>query len=266
LWGLTGKAKPGATVLAETSQAGTAEPAPIIARQQYGFGQVVWLGIDSTWRWRHRTGDEFHHRFWGQLGRWAADHKAASGNESVRFGPEQTDIDVGQDAIIIAQWTQPFLNQNPELKARAEFFRVEENASTKPVTSIDLTPNSGNPLSFSGRAVLLPAGEYRINLVTENAELDTSEITATLFVNEEKTRELSELHPNIDLLTKIAEASGGKVFFPDDANKIPQLFQDPEQTEVSRHEITLWDHWIVMCVFFGLLTTEWVVRKLNGLP
>ena len=30
-------------------------------------GKVLFVGLDSTWRWRYKAGDTYHHRFWGQL-------------------------------------------------------------------------------------------------------------------------------------------------------------------------------------------------------
>jgi hypothetical protein len=33
-----------------------------------------------------------------------------------------------------------------------------------------------------------------------------------------------------------------------------------------RHETRLWDSWWLLMLFCALVTTEWVLRKLNGLP
>src|SRR5438874_7503293 len=40
---------------------------PVIASQQYGLGQVVYVGTDNTWRWRKNAGDLFYTTFWGQI-------------------------------------------------------------------------------------------------------------------------------------------------------------------------------------------------------
>ncbi|VAX40081.1 hypothetical protein MNBD_PLANCTO02-274, partial [hydrothermal vent metagenome] len=53
---------------------------------------------------------------------------------------------------------------------------------------------------------------------------------------------------------------------PDQVHQIPELFQNPELKTALRHERTLWDHWLIMLLFFSLLMAEWVTRKLNGLP
>src|SRR5439155_8203489 len=90
-WGMIGRAKPAATVLATYRPENEAAPADpgawakdhaLIARQSYGFGRVLFVGLDGTWRWRLKTGDTYHHRFWGQAIRWAAsDTPLLTGNE-----------------------------------------------------------------------------------------------------------------------------------------------------------------------------------------
>ena len=53
------------------------------------IGQVMFLGFDMTWRLRYRIGDTYHHRFWGQVMRWASAGKLPSGTETVRLGTER---------------------------------------------------------------------------------------------------------------------------------------------------------------------------------
>ncbi|MBT4865492.1 MAG: hypothetical protein HON53_10275 [Planctomycetaceae bacterium] len=271
-WGLLGEAKPGANVFAYAIQPGEEDNVEnerknaVIVRQHFGSGQVVWLGIDSTWRWRHRVGDKYHHRFWGQLARWSAENKAAAGNEFVRFGPDRSDIEVGDDAVIRAQWTQAFLKKNRDIKARALIHRAVDDASEPPFAEIQLDPIDTRPLIHEARAVSLPPGEYRVTLVVENADVGPDEITAVLYVNEKTTPELSDLSANRELLAQVADVSGGRLFYPDEVGGIAELFRDPNFTSEERLETRLWDHWLVILIFFALLTSEWVVRKLNGLP
>ena len=272
LWGLIGEAKPGATVYAYAVQPNqqpglqAERTAAVIVHQYYGAGQVLWVGIDSTWRWRHRVGDQYHHQFWGQLARWAADSKADAGTEDVKFGPDRTDIEVGEDAVIRARWTRRFLKRFPRLKAKAEIRKVDAKKNSKPFQTLDLTPAEGRPLEHEARAVALPSGEYRVKLVVEGADLGDDDVSTFLYVNEQQTLELSDLSSNRQLLTEVADASDGRLFLPDQVREIPDLFRDPNLTSTVRSETELWDHWFVMLLFFGLLTGEWVLRKLNGLP
>jgi hypothetical protein len=270
-WGLLGEAKRGATVLAyavgrrqQEDDFDAERLGAVIVQQYYGAGQVLWLGVDSTWRWRHRVGDKYHHRFWGQLARWSAENKAATVNDFVRFGPDRSDIEFGEDAVIRARWTQEFLKRHPDLKARALIHRADDDRRGTPFAELVLERVDTRPLIHEGRAVALPPGEYRITLVIENAE--AGEISAPLHVTETVTLELSDLSANRDLLAQFADVSGGQLFYPDEVGRIPDLFRNPQSSTRIRREIELWDHWLVILLFFALLTSEWVVRKLNGLP
>src|SRR5262245_54296626 len=111
-WGLVGKAKPGAVPLAyyrgvaastdPKRQAERERDSALVVRQNYGFGRVLYVGLDSTWRWRFKTGDTYHHKFWGQVIRWAASDKPLiTGNEYVRFGTREPIYRAGQEIELI---------------------------------------------------------------------------------------------------------------------------------------------------------------------
>ena len=269
-WGLTGTARPGTTVLATAYRANepsleSERDSAMVVHQYYGFGQVLWIGIDSTWRWRHRVGDKYHHRFWAQLARWAARNKTSAGNDFVRLLLPSSSLTVGDDAIFEVRWQKRFLDLNPDLQASIEIFRESDLPGEKPFSRIDLKLVDGTPLLFQARAIGLPSGTLTAKVAVENANLG-SEVSASLYVSDPLTGELSDLSANRDLLTQLAEVSGGELILPDEVHRIVELLQPPEESTQSREETTLWDHWIFLLLFFALLTTEWVVRKLNGLP
>lgn len=271
-WGLLGEPRPGSTVLATTRldedipQLDELNRSAIIVHQYYGFGQVMWIGVDSTWRWRHRTGDKYHHRFWGQLGRWAARNRSSAGNDFVRFGPARTDIPQGEDAEIKARFVQQYLKQYPDLKASAEVYRLDENDLRELFTTVELNQNPSRPLSYEGRAVGLPAGRYRLKLLIAGADPQAGDLEAPLYVQEQATPELSDLSSNRELLVQMANLSDGRFFMPDEMAELLSIIRDPLADRVIREEVELWDQWWLMLLVFGLMTTEWVTRKLNGLP
>ncbi len=272
LWGLVGPAKPGTTVFAAPyqgqEQLGLAaeRQRALIVQQYYGQGQVLWLGIDSTWRWRHLVGDKYHHRFWAQLGRWAAHAKAIAGNAFVKFGPERPDVVVGDDVLLRARWTPEFLKRFPQLKARVDIFRARDPANAKPFSSLELKPDPSRPQVHEARSVALPAGSYRATLAVTGGDLGPQEISAGVFVDEPKSLELSDLSGNRELLTQLAQLSGGQLILPEKVHTIPELLRGPTATQTLREESLLWDHWLIMVTFCILLMAEWVIRKLNGLP
>ena len=272
MWAILGEAKPGATVWTTTQvPAGRIEGLNtdrkfgVMVHQFVGAGQAVWLGIDATWRWRYRVGDQYHHRFWAQIARWAATNKMTAGNDFVRFGPEKANIDVGQPALIKAVWSQAFLQKFPQLKARAEFFRPED-PDNKPLTTIDLKPVDIRPLQHEGQVASLAPGEYRVRLQADQATLGQKPIETTLFVEEKPSLELNDVSANRNLLAQLADASGGKLFLPDQVQNLPSMFKKVEETTTQYQEISLWDRWPLLAILFTLLMTEWVLRKMNGLP
>jgi hypothetical protein len=270
-WGLVGEAKGEATVLASMLPDGAKQSLQaerenaLIVRQQAGFGQVLWIGVDATWRWRHRVGDKYHHRFWGQLARWGARFKALAKNENVAFGPVQPSVQAGEDALFKAAWNRTFLERFPSLKARGIVSRLDDPTHA-PVLTFDLNPTAASSLEFEGRALGLRPGDYRVRLEVDSAELAGEAVVAELQVQEPTTSELSDISANRPLLQTMADFTGGRLLLVDELDELPKLFRGVKESTTLRTEQSLWDSWPLLLAFFALLTTEWVLRKLNGLP
>ncbi|MBL8849883.1 MAG: hypothetical protein JNG89_09370 [Planctomycetaceae bacterium] len=270
-WGLRGRAKAGSTVWATAVRAGerpdlqAERSAALIVEQHLGAGRVVWIGIDSTWRWRAHIGDLYHHKFWGQLVRSAAEFKAAAHNDIVQFGPDRPQIDAGDSALFRARWSELFLKQHPELKARVELTRVDVANQDGAVVAL-LTPHKERSHDFETRVPGLGPGEYRARLVVDNAGEQSDDIAAELIVRAKSTPELADLTANRALLQRMAEASGGALLLPDQLDKLPEQLQGKNSTEQIRQSLPLWNHWSVLLLFCALVGTEWLLRKLNGLP
>lgn len=273
-WAMIGEVKAGATVLATADDG---QPLPqemersrgLIVQQYYGLGQVYWLGFDSTWRWRHRVGDQHHHRFWGQMARTAAQNKASSGNEFVKFGLESTDVQAGQEVVFRARWTPPLLARRPDVKAKVAIFPRHDAKPDEPLATIDLTPDQARPSVHQGRWLAPNSGEFRAVLKIDGPPLGgpaDKEIAADFLVRGPLTKELADVTASRALLDQMAQVSRGKFLLPHQLIELPKLIQ-PEDLAISEtHEYTLWDHWLLLTVLFGLLTAEWILRKWNGLP
>src|SRR6185295_16190507 len=64
--------------------------------QYVGLGRVIYIGAPVTYQLRYQIGDEYHHRFWGQLLRWAiAREMSGSGSKTVRLGTDKTNYEQG---------------------------------------------------------------------------------------------------------------------------------------------------------------------------
>jgi hypothetical protein len=63
---------------------------PILVTREHGSGNVLFMGIDSAWRWRKGVEDKYHYRFWGQVVRWMAHKRHIAKDAGIRcfFLPE----------------------------------------------------------------------------------------------------------------------------------------------------------------------------------
>ncbi len=276
-WALVGKAKPGATVLAALAGSGPVADSAVIAAQPYGLGKVLWVGTDATWRWRHRVGDAYHHRFWGQAVRWAASGKLAAGNALVRFGPDRPKIAEGDGPRLQARFAEGVAGVGPDLLLVARVFKTKPGATPpttegEPVAVVPLRPVAGQPRVFAATAPGLAAGSYVVRLDAPQladalkGEGDTAAPEATLEVAPRMTSERVELSAARDPLERLASATGGKVFTPLDADALPPLLLSRTVVKTRTEETPLWDRPWALAMFFGVLSVEWILRKRAGLP
>ncbi len=279
-WAYLGTPKPIASVWANVAIEGVdfdKQDMAAVMHQYYGFGQVVWFGVDSTWRWRLRAGDRWHHQFWGQVVRWAARNKSAAGNDQVRMTLSDVIIDESEGVDISVRWNSNFVAQLENAVVEAVVEPLTDSAtppgtegdSAEPSTSrrVQLQSMPAAPERFQARLTGLDPGSYRIRLSIENSRLKLdSPIESELIVQKRLSTELANISCNRELLQQLATITGGAMLEPWQLDALPELLQPEDVSANVVQEKTLWDHWSLLLVFFALLTTEWIIRKLNGLP
>jgi len=273
-WIYSGVPRPGAKVWAAALlPGGGGESSPVIVHQDYGFGQTVWMGLDSTWRWRLRSGDEWHYQFWGQLIRWAARNKAAAGNSDVRMSVADVVLGEEESAEIAVRWDRRLVPQLAGAVMEVVAERLDANGEVVPpvegeaVMTARLRPAADAPERFNARMPPLPEGTWRLRLqVTGTAATPRETIATEVLVRRQLSAELANVSCNREFLKQLSELSGGQMIEPWDARRLLELVQPKDEPEQKVQERTLWDHWLVIVLFSGLLMAEWVVRKVNGLP
>jgi hypothetical protein len=278
-WGVVGRLKPGATALASwAEEAGSRLPrgpeGTLVARQHYGFGRVLFVGLDSTWRWRYRTGDAYHHRFWGQVVRWAASDKPlVAGNEHVRFGTRDPVYRQGQEIELVVRIDEEVRPLPTEALPEAHVFG---KGSDKPVAVVSLARREAQPRVLEGRLRDLPPGQYAVELaIPELADHlqgapgpdgRPTRLRAAFTVTPPDSEEMVELATNWPLLEELAAKSGGKVFTAENAAELVELLRNQSVTREHRHEQPLWQWWGTLAALLFVLTLEWAGRKWAGLP
>jgi hypothetical protein len=293
-WAVIGRAKPGAMPLAFLAERLPDVPADangerereqgVIVRQNYGFGRVLYVGIDSTWRWRYRMGDQHHHTFWGDAIHWAAADKAlGAGNDYIRFGTSRPVYRKGERPEIVVRLGEELGPIKADLLAGARILRQKAANDEEAVALVPLSRRPARPRVLEGQAPALPAGEYALELVIPELEEKLKSLPAatpgaaergkpggpmraTFSVLPPDSTELVDLQTNWALLEELANKSGGKVFTPEDASELADMLARQTVPYVEHYEQRLWQWWVVLVLVVSLLTLEWVGRKLAGLP
>lgn len=291
-WGVIGKAKPGAQVLAYVAGAGGADAEPeapdaepgrnqaLIVRQNYGFGRVLYVGLDSTWRWRYKTGDTYHHRFWSQVIHWAAaDKPLVAGNDHVRFGTRDPVYRQGSEIDLVARLADGEKPLPADALAGARVIKLSDDPKgpEEPSALVPLKRKEAQPRILDGKVPpYLTPGKYAIELAIPElaGKLDgppgtdgkSQKLRATFTVLPGTSEEALELGTNYPLLEEIATKSGGKLLTPETATEVVELLNKRTGT-IERHpQHRLWEEWGTLVLFLVLLSVEWVARKLAGLP
>jgi hypothetical protein len=275
-WGIAGQAKPGATTLAYASDQETAKAA-LIVKQNYGFGRVLFVGLDSTWRWRYRVGDAYHHAFWGAAIRWAASDKPLlTGNDFLRLGTSQPIYSRGEEVKILVRLNEEFGPIKPDLLAAARIVlsHAEPGNEDQTVAFVPLGRRAAQPRVLEGRIRDLPPGEYDMELVMPdyNEKLLASSgpparpMRAHFTIRPPQSKEMIDLETRWPLLEQLAAESGGKVFTPEDAGELVDLLVHQSVPYSERYEQKLWQWWVVLVLVLAFLTIEWTCRKWAGLP
>jgi hypothetical protein len=282
-WGVVGRAKPGAVPLAGFAEGkkdteDREKENALIVRQNYGFGRVLFVGLDSTWRWRYKTGDVYHHRFWGQAIRWAASDKPlVAGNEFLRFGTHEPVFNQGQEVEVVVRLADEVGPLAPDALAGARILRqADGGGEEKAVALVPLKRREAQPRVLEGKVRDLLPGRYEIELaIPELADKlqappgpdgKPGKLRAAFTVTAPDGEEMVELATNWPLLEELAAKSGGKVFTAENAGELLDLLNRQAATHTEHYEFRLWQWWLTLVLFLVLLTVEWVARKFAGLP
>lgn len=264
-WAMVGEPKPGATVwvhgrLTVKGDKNESREIPLIVHQHYGLGQVIWMATDSTWRWRLRAGDQFHHRFWGQLARWAATTKLAAGNEFVQFGALRSTYAVGESVTLQARWSAGFARQYPDRKPEVELRRGDAVVDQR-----DLVTDAKRPLISSAEWVDLSSGDYRARLIIEGVTPSPAPVETEFTITAPQGIETADVTADAAFLESLAQASGGRMFRLDQLDELPKVF--PAFMTVSQlpEERAVWDQWPMLALLLTLLSGEWWLRRHSGL-
>ena len=251
------KAKGGAEVLAvHGNRRGKFGPVPLLVTKPAGSGKVLFMGIDSAWRWRRGVEDLYHYRFWGQVARWMSYQRNMAAGQRVRlfFNPERPEP--GSTVTLNANAFDP--NGAPLKEGNVA---VDITAPDGRSQRIELQKNDTAWGAFSGRFKVDLPGAWKLRATASGAE-DKPLETTLLAQGVEIEKVGQPARPEV--LEEMAKVSRGRIIQP---AQLADLIQEITALPAPRpleNRIPLWSHWATVAALVTLLGIFWVGRKLNG--
>lgn len=256
-----GGLKPGATVIAEVTDAG-GQKYPALAVQRFGRGRCSAMLLGDFWRWQLERTDEQREKddlskAWRQMVRWLI----ADVPDRIELKVTERD-DVGQPLTRL------------EARIRTNEFQPQDNAAV----SVTLRLPDGATVTQPAEPSLAEAGLYettfasrqsgKYHVAVEVIDGDGKPLgkSETGWVADPAAEEFQRVAPNVDLLTSLAKQTGGEVVSADNLEAFVSSLPMKKAPLTEAYTTPLWHQSWVWLLIVGCLCGEWGLRRYRGLP
>ena len=257
---IVGNPSSGANILA-TVQDAMGNTFPVIAAQDVADGRSLAIATDELWRWRfHGQADggvasDAYYRFWSNALRWLVRDPQQSRMQVI---PERSRIDRKKPLRVrVKVQDQQYL---PAKDCPIELFVQPIQGGEIVSTQFGKTDELGE---FRAELKGLPPGAYRLEASSGCATRGVDNAESRVVIDE-LSREMKHSELRMDILSRIAELTGGKVFtLGSQSDELAQEEQDITRIEDKRDK-PLWDNAFVMLAMLSLFGAEWSIRRQRG--
>ncbi len=259
--------KPFTRVLAEGRIEGAADSAsarfPALLMRRYGQGVSGLVNGDGVWKWDFfpdaRELGNCYEDFWIQLIQWMASYSEFLPGQDFSLRLPATRGPLGQPVTTTIAYRGTGNPPQPTLRITAP---DGENSDLTPATTPD---PSGRPL---WRASFTPhtPGEWTVTLIDprENA----APTPTNTFTVPHPPSESDDLSPDPEFLERIATATNGTALMPGD---LPAFLREtittlaPDTLEAGAIWQPSWNRALIALLIAALFSTEWLLRRRQGL-
>ena len=228
---------------------------PVIAHQQYGLGQVLYVGTDNTWRWRKNAGDIYYTTLWGQIAQRVSLQRLLGGSKRTQLTTDRQNYLTGERISIFARLYGAGFDPVQESSVKG-FYSLKNGQGQK--AEVVLRPIPEQPGLYRAEFVAPAAGHYQFWVEPDANTLLDFNVTEPKF-------ELGETAMNERLLKEITSTTGGAFFREEDLYKLPDTISKKAERVRSPLEVELWSSPFYFLLLLGVVTAEWVLRKMSYL-
>ena len=254
------RARPGATVLARHGDARMQNQYGrhvLLASQLYGPGRTVFIGFDSTYRWRYLAEDYFD-GFWARLIDRVGRNKALGGRFPFQVNLGKSAYRVGEQVSVGVRFTEA------AAVAEASGLSAELEIEGQPPDPLVFERSGDDPALLTATFPAERAGGYTLR-ITPATGVDAgaaTRVSSTTFRVEPPRREVDEPSLNRPLLADLARMTSGRTFNVPEVNKLDDAITMREVTRTLENRDELWDAPLLSAIIIFGLTAEWIARKL----
>jgi hypothetical protein len=228
---------------------------PVIALQQYGLGQVMFVGTDNTWRWRKNVGDLYYTALWGQISQRVSIQRLLGGSKRTQLTTDRQNYLSGDRVSVYARLYSVGFDPVQESSVTAIYAIKGGQSAQQQVT---LRPVPEQPGLYRSEFIAGAPGNYEFYV-------DQDPATRLDFAVTEPKFELGETAMNEPLLRDIATLTGGVFFREENLQKLPETISQRTEKVRSPLEVELWSSPFYFLLLLSVVTAEWVLRKFSYL-
>jgi hypothetical protein len=248
------RAKPGASVYMvdpDPNKATRAGKMPVVAIQQYGLGQVLYVGTDNTWRWRKNAADKYHATLWGQMVQRLALPHLLGEAKFTQLSSDKKKYATGDKVTIYARlYKAPTYDPVTDENVTGSY----ESKDGRTHASLTLRKLPEQPGLYRGEFTAPEAGTFSFAVDRDRKE--------KLEINVEQPKlELGETALNEPLLKEMAAVTRGGYFREEDLSKMPDSMRLKTERVKSKLEVDVWCSPAYFVLLLLIVTAEWIGRK-----
>ena len=228
---------------------------PVIALQQYGLGQVMFVGTDNTWRWRKNVGDLYYTTLWGQISQRVSIQRLLGGSKRTQLTTDRQNYLSGDRVSVYARLYSVGFDpvQEPSVTA---IYAIKGGQGAQ--QQVVLRPVPEQPGLYRTEFIAGAPGNYEFYVEQDPGTRLDFAITEPKF-------ELGETAMNEPLLREISTITGGEFFREENLHKLPETISQRTEKVRSPLEVELWSSPFYFLLLLSVVTAEWVLRKFSYL-
>lgn len=258
--------KPGAEVIAYARPIDGGEPTPLIVTMRYGAGRVVFVGTDEIWRWRYGRGERLAQESWIPIVRALAGSSLGrtARPATLELMPSRGIVDA--PVSITLRLIDPRLNQSPPETIALRISGGEGGRTRVDLPAARRTERGAAVSTYSASWTPREPGIYTIEAVSPTQVGGALvRLLEVVVPDDERLRPAAD-HELLRRLASSVEPEDGIVLEPGQLAGVERRIPRDERVILGTPRVrVLWDRPAVLLLLLGLLTLEWVGRKLLSL-